>query len=143
MATKIPSTDQHLPLHDIYGVDDCCLCRAEARAIFAEAELYKAKQEIRAIISDEDSAEFLAWKQDNDERKRKQGRYWLTEEGRAEIRETWPSPYGQAIPPVLLDALEAAEARVKELEHSVDKLYETVMAKPAIPYLDAPYLGEE
>jgi hypothetical protein len=141
MATKIPDANQHLPLHDIYG-DDCCLCKAEARAEALESELAKAKQEIAALVSDDDDVAFLEWKQERAEREKKQGQYWLSAEGRKEIREIWPKPYGQAIPPVLLDALEQSEARIKELEHSVDEVCKSLLAKQVVPCLDAPSLGE-
>ena len=33
--------------------------------------------------------QYLAWKAEQEERARKRGRYWLTPEGREEIREIW------------------------------------------------------
>src|SRR6266496_4361225 len=56
---------------------------------------------------------FLAWQRVEDDRKRKRGAYWLSTEGREEIRETWDDPNdGNCVLP-LLDALEAAEARLE------------------------------
>ena len=39
MATKLLNTDQHPALHNLYGANDCCLCKAEARIKELEKEL--------------------------------------------------------------------------------------------------------
>lgn len=51
------------------------------------------------------------------ERNKKRGAYWLTPEGRKEIRETWSDPNdGNAVLP-LLNALEANEKWITQLEY--------------------------
>jgi hypothetical protein len=59
------------------------------------------------------TAECDKCRREREERERKRGAYWLTPDGRAEIRETWDTD-PTAIPPSLLDAVEALEAEVKE-----------------------------
>lgn len=84
--------------------------------------LHNAKLAIERMTTEEkDRILFEAWKSREAERMRKRGDYWISVEGRAEIRETWGDPEdGNCVLP-LLNALEALEkvqntARSAEVE---------------------------
>lgn len=56
--------------------------------------------------------EFNAWKSKKAEYDRKRGDYWLSQEGRQEIRDTWEDPNdGNCVLP-LLNAIEQAESKL-------------------------------
>jgi len=62
-----------------------------------------------------DELEFLLWKVEREERARKVGAYWLTTEGRAEIRDSFTDhDDGNCVLP-LLDYVERLEQRLAEL----------------------------
>lgn len=66
-----------------------------------------AEYEVR--LTADEYARFLEDKERRDESERKRGDYWLTTEGRAELREAFPDKEdGNAVIP-LLDALELIE----------------------------------
>jgi hypothetical protein len=62
-----------------------------------------------------DEIEFARWKAEREERARKVGAYWLTTEGRDEIRDYFPDhDDGNCVRP-LLDYVERLESRLREL----------------------------
>jgi hypothetical protein len=67
--------------------------------------------------------EFIRWKAGRDAAARKIGDYWLSSEGRAEIRDIWghDSNDGSTVTP-LLNAVEALEARLAAMEADRDRL---------------------
>ena len=65
-----------------------------------------------------DELEFLEWKADRAESLRKRGAYWLTTEGRDELRDCFPDhDDGNAVRP-LLDYVERLERRLAKMEGS-------------------------
>jgi hypothetical protein len=48
MSTKTDYIGQHVPLHNIYGKNDCCLCRLEQENAVLVAQLAKTKEELAA-----------------------------------------------------------------------------------------------
>lgn len=51
-----------------------------------------------------------------EERRLKRGKYWLTKEGREELREAFDDDNGSCAVRPLLNALEAAEKRIRQLD---------------------------
>jgi hypothetical protein len=66
--------------------------------------------------------EYLAWKRQKEESERKSGLYWVSPEGRAEIKDLWPDWGGQNVVRPLLDTLEKAEERIEALVKAGDAL---------------------
>ena len=63
-----------------------------------------------------DELEFLLWRAEREERARKVGAYWLTTEGRNELRDCFPDhDDGNSVRP-LLDYVERLEKRLAEPE---------------------------
>jgi hypothetical protein len=63
-----------------------------------------------------DEIEFKNWKAAKVERERKRGAYWLTKEGRQELRDCFPDhDDGNAVRP-LLDYVDRLEARLAAVE---------------------------
>jgi len=68
--------------------------------------------------------EYLAWKREKEERERKRGAYWLTDEGREEVRDIWNGDNdGDCIPPVYLDEIERLEAALVESHSKIEQLH--------------------
>lgn len=65
-------------------------------------------------LLDKDYAEYLIWKANREEEKRKQGKYWLTPEGRTEIRECWGHNSTDCVP-ILLNELERIETQLRAI----------------------------
>ena len=71
-------------------------------------------------------AEFRSWKHDKVERERKRGGYWLTPEGRDEIRGIWDE--ATDLPIVLLTALEVAEERADAVRGALEAVISQAIA---------------
>lgn len=61
------------------------------------------------------------------ERERKRGEYWLTDEGRREVRETWEDEIPpHSIPPVYLAHIEKLEAELASLRQQLQEAHATI-----------------
>lgn len=66
-----------------------------------------------AQIDDEDLLLFLGWKEEQRQQERKRGRYWLSPEGRRELKETFSCEDDSAVFP-LLQEVERLEGVLKD-----------------------------
>lgn len=77
-------------------------------------------------LTDADLEDFQEWKRERDESRRKRGKYWLTLEGRAKLKEVFDDPNDSAAVRPLLDALEEAESKLKIAVEFLSEAYEPV-----------------
>ena len=52
MTTKILLPNQCILLHSFYGVEDCCLCKANQRIAESELLIQQARQEVATEVDD-------------------------------------------------------------------------------------------
>ena len=52
MSAKILLPNQCMPLHFIYGREDCCLCRAKIEIEELKAEMQKLSDKLNAKVKD-------------------------------------------------------------------------------------------
>ena len=58
MATKTLLPNQHVPLHFVYGHDNCCLCNAENRIKELEQENLELKIQIENLKNKNKNAKY-------------------------------------------------------------------------------------
>ena len=89
------------------------------------------KTDFEVFNDPKELAKFYKWKEEQEERKRKRGKYWLSEEGRSEVQEIWHDEFhdldrSSAIAPVYLVEIERLEKEIEWLKDEIDHLREMI-----------------
>lgn len=96
-------------------------------------------KENMVVLDDDEFLEFKNWRNNRIEEKRKSDNYWLTHEGREEVREIWEGNETiwegneTEIPIVYLNEIERLEGLLKEIEITVEETKDEIENEKIFP----------